>query len=86
MLPKQSRAVIVLDGVYSSKCDARISLRQQGREPETLAEFEAALDALIHATAMPRFRLEWRIGELRDREERGRALTCVAPLPFAIHE
>jgi hypothetical protein len=86
MASSESRVVITVDGVYASKCEPRFTLYPRHREPRTLDDFERACRVFLRDTEMTRFQLEWRLAELRDAEERGRALTCVAPLPFSNHD
>jgi hypothetical protein len=83
MFKTESRAVVALDGGYSSKCESRFTLYPRHREPRTLDELERACRVFLRDTAMTRLQLEWSLAELRDAEERGRALTCVAPLPYS---
>jgi len=83
MSKAQTRVLITVDGVYASKCEPRFTPYPRTREPRTLDDLERACRVFLRDTEMTRFQLEWRLAELRDMEERGRALTCVAPLPFS---
>jgi hypothetical protein len=83
MTEKLTRAIITIDGVYASKCEPRFTLYPRHREPRTLDDFERACRVFLRDTAMTSLQLEWRLAELREAEERGRALMCVAPLPFS---
>jgi hypothetical protein len=82
MASNQTRVIIAVDGIYASKCEPRMTLYPRHREPRTLDDFERACRVFVRDTETVRLQLEWRLFELRQAEERGRALTCVAPLPF----
>jgi hypothetical protein len=74
-----SRALFALDGVYAARCDSRMTLRAPGREPESLPDLYRTFTAL----GVARLRIEDRIDAKLEQEERARALSCVAPLPFS---
>jgi hypothetical protein len=74
-----SRALVALDGLYVALHDTRFSLRGHGREPESITDLFRVFSALGGA----RQRIENRIDARLEQEERARALSCVAPLPFS---
>jgi hypothetical protein len=82
-MSSKSGTVVAVDGVYSHKCEPRFTLYPQHRKALTLADYERAFNVFLRDTEWTRLRLEWRLAVLRDEEERGRALMCVAPLPHS---
>ena len=82
MASSQTRIVVTVDDVYASRCESKFKLYPAYHRPQTLDDFARAFRVFTRDTEMTRLQLEWRLAELRDEEERGRALTCVTPLPF----
>ncbi|HEY3620031.1 MAG TPA: hypothetical protein VGK96_24750 [Candidatus Sulfotelmatobacter sp.] len=76
-------AVAIVDEVYSSKCEPKFTLYPRHREACTLADYERAFNVFLRDNEMTRLRMEWKLAQLRDEEERGRALMCVTPLPHS---
>ncbi|MGF6957970.1 hypothetical protein [Paraburkholderia youngii] len=58
----------------------RAITRQRGAR--SLADYERAFAVFVRDTETTRHRIELKLAELREKEDRGRALMCVAALPI----
>lgn len=58
-----------------------MTLYPRHHHPLTLADYERAARVFMRDTAILRAAMEVKLAELREQEQRGRALLRVAPLP-----
>jgi hypothetical protein len=78
-----SRSIVTVESVYPSRCELRFTMYPRHHEPLTLADYERAAKVFMRDYERVRASMDVKLGELRDQEQRGRALMQVAPLPFS---
>ncbi|MFL9998737.1 hypothetical protein PQR34_45385 [Paraburkholderia sediminicola] len=71
----------VLRTLHARTGENATPLHRRYRYTPTLADYERAARVLLRDTEAVRLRVETRMAELREHEQRARALMCVAPLP-----
>ncbi|MGF6986511.1 hypothetical protein QFZ99_006052 [Paraburkholderia atlantica] len=85
--PTEHQLPMLFGGDHDSKRKPRFTTcYPRHHQPRTLADYERAFNSFLRDTERVRFDLGMRLDQLREQEQRARALVRVAPLQITFHE